>query len=59
MRCILEGHRPRQFDGHGPYQGQKFFVCIDCGKTEPYSDNGPSMIIAPQPLLSERQESRN
>jgi len=60
MRCILEGHRPQVFDGKGTYAGNKYWVCVDCGRTEPYYEQlQPHMTIAPQPLLSARAESRN
>ncbi len=60
MRCIVEGHRPRVFQGVGEFSGSRYWVCVDCGKTELYQDNfAPAMNVAPQPLLSERQESRN
>lgn len=55
-RCLLEGHRPQVFDGYGDYAGGKFWVCVDCGHTEPVrSGLPPSMLVAPQPLLDERR----
>lgn len=60
MRCILEGHRPMLFDGSGDYEGVKFWVCVDCGKTEEQRDRlPPLMMVAPQPLLEERRQEMN
>ncbi len=32
QRCILEGHKPVEQSGTGPYAGQSFLVCSECGK---------------------------
>lgn len=48
------------FDGYGDYEGNKFWVCIDCGRTEPQRERlPPSMLVAPQPLLDERKQELN
>lgn len=35
MICLIEGHKWGIRDGSGPFAGQKFWVCIECGRTEP------------------------
>lgn len=33
MRCILDGHRPINRRGVGPYADMIFTICSECGKT--------------------------
>jgi hypothetical protein len=45
------------FNGKGDFAASRFWVCIDCGKTEPVREGlPPLMLVAPQPLLDERRQ---
>jgi len=49
MKCILDGHAPQLHKGHGAFIGGKYWVCSDCGKTEPYYEGqAPMMWFKPQ-----------
>lgn len=50
MICLVEGHKWGVRDGSGAFAGQKFWVCIECGRTEP----GPIQpdLTAKRELLS-------
>lgn len=32
-KCILHGHVPQLFDGRGQFEGRKYWICVECGKT--------------------------
>lgn len=42
MICLLEGHLPRRYDGKGAFSGQRFEVCVHCGKTWPVINGEPA-----------------
>lgn len=56
MKCILEGHAPQIYDGHGTFVGQKFWVCQHCGRTEPYIEGRPALMSVVRELPMARTE---
>lgn len=53
MRCLLDGHKPRRFPGHGAHKDQEFDICVECGKTWSVVDG----VRADEPL-TEQERSR-
>ncbi len=59
QRCLAEGHKPVEQAGAGPYAGQSFLVCSECGKvlasSHPPSDYGRSPGMEALPYLRAEQ----
>ncbi len=52
QQCILEGHKFQDFPGVGEYRGQRFLVCVRCGKTLERNENAQSNDVGGSIVVS-------